>query len=208
MHNSQKQKDEMEECEQKIFKIKLDQLGSLYKVYNIPKVHQDVFNRLLEASQNKKVVLEEELNLMNQKLAPVQHCMFVINARENCLKQVLSILKENNNNNEVDKIKDKLKDLRMININTIECIVKWQQYFNNKNMGCIFKLDDNVPYQERLYSDYQELRPFLEDLFKVSDQRDPFFIQLLEKGEQRLYIRIRRAEAELLNLIVNNIYFK
>ncbi|CAK57138.1 unnamed protein product (macronuclear) [Paramecium tetraurelia] len=206
IHKHQQEYVELVECEQRIFETKLEQLKQLYKVYCIPQVHQNLFNALLEASSNKRAVVEEELNLMNQKLAPIQHCMFVIAARENCFKQVLTLVKQNQN--QIDQISEKLKDLRMLNITTLESIVKWQQYFQNKNLRQVFQLDENPPYHERFQNDYLELKPQLTNLFKVSDQADPFFVQLLGKGQQRLYIRIRRAEAELMNLNYNNIYIK
>ncbi|CAD8070475.1 unnamed protein product [Paramecium primaurelia] len=207
MHKNQQELDNLIECEQKIFTTKLEQVRQVHKLYNVPKIHQNVFNQILASSNDKLAILEEELNLMDQKLSPILHCMFTITARENCLNQILSFLKTYQSKDQ-DKLKELINDFRILSLNTLESIVKWQQYIEHKNLNIQFCLDDNTVYCERFYSDYQILRPQLIKIFELSESHDPFFVKLLGNNQPKLYARIRRAEVELLNLIFNNNYLK
>ncbi|CAD8128058.1 unnamed protein product [Paramecium sonneborni] len=200
MHKNQQELEYLVECEQKIFETKLEQVRQVHKLYNVPKIHQNVFNEILSSSNDKLKVLEEELKLMDQKLSPILHCIFTITARENCLNLIQNQLRQQKQE-EKEKLMELIYDYRILSLNTLESIVKWQQYVENKNICIQFSLDDDdIGYCQRFYSDYEILRPQLIKFIEVSESSDPFFVKQLGSNQTKLYARVRRAEVELLNL--------
>ncbi|CAK69299.1 unnamed protein product (macronuclear) [Paramecium tetraurelia] len=170
MHKNQQDLENLIECEQKIFTTKLEQVRQVHKLYNVPKIHQNVFNQVLASSDDKLAILEEELKLMDQKLSPILHCMFTITARENCLTQIQTLLKQPSFKDQ-EKLKELINDFRILSLNTLESIVKWHQYIEHKNLNVPFCLDDNTVYSQKFYSDYEMLRPLLIKFFDVSEKQ-------------------------------------
>jgi len=187
-------------------RLQQEKLLATWERLNIPVFHRETFIKC-ENPQNVKQtieILKKEIDELETNCAPIQLALRAITARENCLRQLKSLINrlENLNNPNggqshqdlatEEELKQKASELlthvRILSLNAVETVLKWREYIQqtyyitrgvvkaNQTIIIPFLYNDSN-YLIKMKNDTKDIiETPLAKYFNFSSKSDPFLV--------------------------------